>query len=376
MLVAALLAAPAAAEAGPFGGFSADGSRWLRGKDQVCEPLAAIGGELRCETAGARDVAARTFRTGRKQGAGGFRATSSGATLSVFAPGQERAVAVWSADGVISRVVAVYASDDGALVAVEYEARALSRAVTDAVAFRVREAAPAAPAPAPGAVVEPEADPGAEHRAAGDKALRKKKYAAAAAHYRTAFDANPRDAAAAYGRALALARAKQLEEALLALRAVAGVDDDRGIPHLVAARTEKAFARLRDRDEFKRIVGLVRPAGAEPWAHDRLVAGTARWERPFVACEEAGVVLRLDGKRSTFTLKIIAECKGTTDTLHLDGTWSASGTDTLGLRFPNPEVGVEAATCSLAVCGDGSGEDCLSCDVGEDLAFVLRPVRR
>jgi hypothetical protein len=71
MAAGALAWSPADARADAFGGFSADQSRYLAGRDKVCTPVPVAEGKGRgvpgCEQADAGRVAALKFRRGMVQ---------------------------------------------------------------------------------------------------------------------------------------------------------------------------------------------------------------------------------------------------------------------------------------------------------------------
>ncbi|RMH38048.1 MAG: hypothetical protein D6689_20185 [Deltaproteobacteria bacterium] len=396
-----LVVAPGGARAGTFGGFSADGARYLDGGSRVCAPIAArVGSDEapRCEQVDAAAVARRGFRRGRPQPHDGFRAAANGRTIEVYAPGSAEPIATWRAAGIVSRVVAVYAGDDGRVIAVEYETRAFGRTAREVIAFRLAPPAsprgePAGAAPAPGddrppgggraageapgsrSAAPATAGAGEAERRAGDVARAAREWARAERHYRAALAADPADVAARYGLAVALARRGRLDAALRELHTLARADRNRAGRFLALARTDPDLARLRKRRA--RAFDAALAAGDRPAsAFDRLVAAGGRWERPFVTCQEAGVTLRLNPRRLTFVLDVVDECRGVTDRLRLDGTWEARGADALVLTFPNPGADDEVTECSVRACPDGSGEDCLTCQLDRDLGFTLRPVRR
>lgn len=385
MSAVVLAASLSTAHAGRFGGFNADRTRYLNGNDQVCTPLDAspdankaakvdANAAPSCARADAGDIAAATFRKGERQsGDKAYRADSKGTKIRLFAPGAETPLVSWDAGGVVSRISGVYATDDASLVAVEFESRRFGRAETDVIAFRVGESKPA-----PKLLVAPkgDADAAGALRDRADAAAGKRKWKQAEALYRKALAADPADAAARYGLAVALARRNKHNEALRELQTLSRAKREVAIPFLVDARTNKAFKKLENKPKFRRAVGLDRGADAPLTAYERLLDGKAIWEVPHVKCESAGVELRLRRKPATFKLKIIDECEGMTDTLRLDGTWTAEGESSLTLTFPNPGADDDVTTCSVQTCEDGSGEDCLTCKIADDLAFTLRPDRR
>jgi hypothetical protein len=192
-------AAPAAA--GPFGGFSADQTRYLNGRDQVCSPLrvsvpgagagpvpgagagpvpGASQATPACEAADDRRIAAMAFRRGAvQQGTRAeYEASARGTEITVRDRRSGQALVIWSAVDPVERITGVYASESKdrtgkpaapgtaqiALVAVEYEVRFGGRTRVETVAFALAPAAatpdvPAAPGPASGPATDPAPGP-------------------------------------------------------------------------------------------------------------------------------------------------------------------------------------------------------------------------
>jgi tetratricopeptide (TPR) repeat protein len=379
LVFAAVLCAAQMTRAGTFGGFSSDRGSYLSGETQVCTPLdvaqADSAAAPTCKRGSVSDIAEAKFRKGARQsGASGYRAEGRGTRIQVFGPGGDEPIVRWDAGGVVSRVVATYAVDEGALVAVEFESRRFGRLETDSVVFRLRAAV--------ASVVDPDAPTEDAHskaeraRARADALARKRKWKKAEQAYREALDLDATDVAARYGLAVVLAKRKKLNEALRELRTLSKSSSDQAIVWLVEARTAKAFKKLRKRDEFRRAVGLERSEGQPLTAYERLLDPKSGWEQPRVACEEAGVALSLTRKGHKFRIKITTECQGYEETVRLDGTWQTQGASYLRLTFPNVDGPDETTRCEIRTCADGSGEDCVSCQVDRDLGFTLRPVRR
>jgi hypothetical protein len=109
-------------------------------------------------------------------------------------------------------------------------------------------------------------------------------------------------------------------------------------------------------------------------AYERAVDAGGQWEQSIRACDQAGVKLKLDKKKKTFTLRIETKCQGQKDTTDLDGTWRTEGDAALYLMFENENGPSESMTCQFATCSD-SNEDCLSC-TEQDVTFTLQSVRR
>jgi hypothetical protein len=109
-------------------------------------------------------------------------------------------------------------------------------------------------------------------------------------------------------------------------------------------------------------------------AYERAIDAGGQWEQSIHPCDQAGVKLKLDKKKKTFTLRIETKCQGTKDTTDLDGTWKTEGASALYLMFENEGGPSESMTCQFETCTD-SKEDCLSC-TQEDISFTLQSVRR
>jgi hypothetical protein len=399
-LVAGVLAGLGSASwAGPFGGFSSDGSRYLVGNNLICEVLAARSDATpACRRGDVKAIAAAGFRKGTRQsGAAAFRAHSTGTRIELFAPGAAAPFVRWVAGGTVSRITAVYAQADRGLVAVEFEARQLGRMTIDAVAFASAAAppgsgpVPAQPQPAaaqgpgnpppavdPGQLAQPaRPDAGAAARRRGEQALARRKWNAAERAFAEALAVDANDLPARYGLAAAQAQQNKRAEAIAALRVLAGATaSDKAAEYLVDARGDKAFRQLRKDKTFRQLVGLDPAPGRPVTAYERLIAGKGVWEQTLSACDRAGVTLDLARHPRTFTLTVVLRCDGVTDTLRLHGTWSSEGSEVLVLTFPNEEGPDETTRCELRACNDGSGEDCLTCQVDQDLGFTARPARR
>jgi hypothetical protein len=415
VVVAALaLALPAEAEADRFAGFGVDG-RYQIGSGTVCAPLlvrdGAAAGQPACAVADARAIAAGGFRTGAPEAAGGVRADASAYTITVT--GADGAALVrWRAPAPVSRVIAVYVAPSGRAIAVEYEARDLGRTSVGAVAFaldrsldpeRAGTAAPpasppatgaperqdeiggAAPAP-PGAPGEPPgggspgaAEPPGAGRAArerGDALLAERRYQAAAAAFREALRADPGDADAGYGEAIALAQLGRRDAALAALEHLAALAGPTASRRLVDARIDPAFRGLRNDPRFRAAVGVDRAREAgELTAYERLVGHGGGWEQGAIPCERARVTLSLDTRPRQFSLVVDSRCQGEREVTRLGGQWDSEGAGSLLLVFPNPGAGEERAVCRLDRC-QAPVEDCLRCRLAADLDLELRPVRR
>jgi hypothetical protein len=115
------------------------------------------------------------------------------------------------------------------------------------------------------------------------------------------------------------------------------------------------------------------PSGGKN-AYDRAMARGGIWEQRMLACDQAGVQLKLKKNRK-FGLTITTRCQGDKSTTELDGLWTTEGADGLTLSFENADAATETLPCHFAACVDAPGEDCLVCR-DEDIAFTLQVVRR
>ncbi len=112
-------------------------------------------------------------------------------------------------------------------------------------------------------------------------------------------------------------------------------------------------------------------SGKTAW--DRALGKGGVWEQRLVACDQAGVHLKLR-KTRRFDLEIATKCQGQKSTTELEGTFVTEGSDTLVLQFENDEGPLERLECRLAAC-EGGSEDCLSCG-DDEITFTMQVVRR
>ncbi len=169
VVVLASLACGSLAHAGKFGGFSADGTRWLDGKSSVCS-AAAVDGSAQvvappsCEAAAdARALAAYKFvgppriKVARSTASGAVDLSlgADGRTITVYgdAGGGKRPMAVFDAGQDVAKVSGPWLSSDGALLAVEYTLVGGAKTAVSSIVFDVR-APMASMAPRAGGVVE------------------------------------------------------------------------------------------------------------------------------------------------------------------------------------------------------------------------------
>jgi tetratricopeptide (TPR) repeat protein len=375
-----------------FGGFSADGSRYRRGADQICEPLAAGARGLAtpdCKQAAADEIARQSFdepkpEPGRK---GRYRAEARGTTLTLHRRGASEPVITWTAPGPLEAAGDVFVNRKGTVVAVEYRVRIGGRASSDVVAFTVKppddgrtEVAPPTAAKTPtGVPVAAEPTDAKAYQAAmkaGKRDAGKKRWSKAEAHFRKALKAWPGAPEARYRLAAALARKKQPAEAVAELQALGSSIHPDAIVWSVEARFDDAFAALRADPDFRKAVGLDGKAGKSPSAYERLAGFGGQWEQSSTPCDRAEVALTLERVTRTFKLRITTECRGNTDTTRLSGAWVEVDPDGMKLTFPNPGGKDEVLQCKVAACDDRPSDDCIQCSIENDLWFVLREVRR
>jgi hypothetical protein len=109
-------------------------------------------------------------------------------------------------------------------------------------------------------------------------------------------------------------------------------------------------------------------------AYDRAMKHGGVWEQRIVACDTAGVTLKLK-KDMTFDIRIETRCQGDKDVTDLDGKWVPEGDGDVVLTFANSGADDEAMACWMEGCPDAPGEECLSCKQ-EDVEFTLQVVKR
>ena len=399
LFVVAVVATPAA-WAEPFGGFSADETQYLVGRDTICSPLPMVDGTSRgipsCARAEATSVAARKFRRGTKQqgSRAKYSASSRSTSLTVRAlegTGARAGLTItWEATDPISRITAVYLSNGGELLAVEYESRFGGRARTDVVAFMIgksKDSSPEPPAP-----VQPDSRPAAKDPTTPapaaskelEKALSKARRLsrrgankALIAAFRRVLELDPDHSEGLYGLARGLARRRQVDGALAELEKLAASSREDAIVWQVEARFDKAFASLRSNSRFRKAVGLDRPPGTRPTAvYERLVGFSSTWEQPEIKCEQAQINIDFARTQRKFALRVTTRCGGYKDVTRLKGRWQVAKNGQITLILPNKSKADEIVTCALQICSDSSNEDCLICGVDSDLSFTARPVRR
>ena len=393
-LVAGLGGFPASALAGVFGGFADDGTAYLRGRDQICEPVTDGSSLPKCEQASASKVAARHFRRGAKQS--GSRAVvsakSHGSRIEVWADGDKPEL-TWSSTSAVSEIVAVYLHEKHGLVAVEYRTRLGGRTLDDVVVFRVdsvktrgkvggggtgtMSSGGKTDSPSDVAAPMPKDDAAmVKAIAAGRKLARRRKHAAAIAQYESAAAVAPDHPEPHYQMALSYAGLKDDKKAIAHLEKVRDSKHPRAAEWMIDARFAREFKKLRADNAFRRAVGLDSSVKREKSAYERVVGLGGQWEQAAIQCEDPQVNLDLDRKNRKFKLVIKSKCAGGTDVTRLGGTWNVRGKAKLLLTFPNQGSDADALTCQVELCRDSSGEDCIRCQPEPDLEFLLRVVRR
>lgn len=103
----------------------------------------------------------------------------------------------------------------------------------------------------------------------------------------------------------------------------------------------------------------------------KLIALGTVWTQPGVACETAGVTVRL-GKDLHFEVRTDVKCKGYTDRLRVAGAWKTEGDAGVVMTFPNQDGPDEVMQCVVAACSDDAATMCMTCGQG-DTAFTVRP---
>jgi hypothetical protein len=392
---AVLVAAGGAARAGVFDGFGGREDAYLVGADRVCAPLAvahgAAHGAPACHQAASDEIARLSVKAARpERGAQAkLAARAAGRTLTVTRVDGGQTLVRWDSLDPISRVVDVYASSYGNLVAVEMMVRRGGRDRAEVVGFDLRGAAPAHPAAGSeagsgagsgaGAASGSGAGSGSSAGAAAtpdSPALRKalaraRKTRGAGAQLRAwkqvlAVDADSSEAR--FGLAVAHARMRHQAEALADLAGLTRSSRADAIEYLVAARFDRAFARLRADPAFRKAVGLDRPAAT---FYERLMGMGGAWEQEGTSCDTPQVDLTLSRDR-TVAIRVKSACEGMRFDDRFHGTWAAQD-PVLVLRLPNPDGGSDEVPCKVE---RKDREAAIHCVLSGDLDFVVQPVRR
>ena len=386
---AVLVAAGGAARAGVFDGFGGREDAYLVGADRVCAPLAVAGGAAHgapaCHKAASDEIARLSVKEARpERGAQAkLAAKAAGRTLTVTRVDGGQTLVRWDSLDPISRIVDVYASSYGNLVAVEMMVRRGGRDRAEVVGFDLRGAAAAHPAAGTeagsgaGSGSGSGSASGAAATAAPDSpALRKalaraRKTRGAGAQLRAwkqvlAVDADSSEAR--FGLAVAHARTRHQAEALADLAELTRSARPDAIEYLVAARFDRAFARLRADPAFRKAVGLDRPPAT---FYERVMGMGGTWEQEGTSCDTPQVDLTLSRDR-TVAIRVKSACEGMRFDDRFHGTWAAQD-PLLVLRLPNPDGGSDEVPCKVE---RRDREAAIHCVLSGDLDFVVQPVRR
>lgn len=394
ILAATPLALAGAAAADPFGGFSSIDRSYLVNQDKVCAPLAVTAqvatGLPKCEKAAADRLAQLGFKPGTEQRGpkATFAATASARQLVVTRTAGGEVVR-WEAMDPIGKVVEVYADHEDR-VAVVYQVRRLGRDMIDVVAFELRGAQaagaatptsptgptrpdgkPADPTKSPTGSTVPTGPTAAPEDLAVTKAVaaaRKAKGKAASAAWQKVLDASPQHAEALFRRAALALAAKDKAAALAALAALASSSQPDAVEWRVAARFDAAFASLRADADFRRAVGLDRPASSP---YEKAMGTGGVWEQSGTSCDAPTVAMTFTRDRK-FRLTVKSVCEGMVSNAKFAGTWRVDGAG-LALALPNRDTADEIVSCRFEAAGD---EEALRCPLDEDLQIRVLPARR
>lgn len=385
-----LVAMPADAVAGLFGGFTSGGS-YLRGSDQVCKPVTSALELPTCETQTTTRLAKLTFqRVAKQQGAKqSVVARKSASKIKLHDAQTDSLLFTWDSGQIISNTGSVFLDPSGRWVAVEFTSRLGGREVADLVVMELgnalaasHSAAPVPSTPVPSTNIPKDAvpaDPPAFTAAMqlGDKWARRKKHSKAIAAYRDALAQLPEHPEALYRLARSHMAGKDKAEAVATLARISKSKHAKAVQWRVEARFDLIFKPMRGDADFRKAVGIDRGPDDPVTLYERLVAFGGRWEQAPIACEQPEVDLDLQrSEKRRFDLVIRSKCQGSTETTRLDGSWQESGDRRLGLTFPNTDSADEDLVCQVERCSDDSGEDCLRCQLDKDIEILLRVVRR
>ncbi len=386
ILTTCVLLLPSVANAGLFGGFTADGHYYKKSKDLCCT---AVSGSLDAPVC-TKGVGKVVFRKGQLQEGTDRKveASKKGTKIEISSTQTGESLFIWDSGDVINSIGKVYLQEKGGWVAVEYSTRMGGRSVEELIVVALKQpvatdslAPPDEVEPAKPVVTKVEEQPvnPAFQKAlkAGMKWHKRRKYSKAIASFKTALSIAKKSPEALYRLARSQFAGKDQSAALKTLALLSEDKSAKGIEWKVEARFEKEFKSLRGNPAFRKAVGIDRSPGEHATAYERLVALGGKWEQDSLPCEQPRVNLTLVRNQAhRFDLVIRSKCQGTTETTRLDGSWLASSSEDLKLRFPNMNSDDDALTCKLEVCADGSGEDCLRCRPDRDIEFLLRVVRR
>ena len=373
-----------------FDGFTKVGDYVVSGK-KVCKPVRASAGIPSCTKLTAKTLAALTVKkpSAQMRRTARFEVSARGDSLAVHIAGDSKAQLTWSSGSPIGRVLATFVSKDGTVVVAEYETRFGGRTAQMVVGFAVSPGtsrqAPTSPTTKTTTpttkTIGPKLSAADQKRfdrllVVGWKQLSKKRYKKAIGAADKALAVWDQSAEALSILAAAKARLKDSVGALTALERLATSTDSLAPEYRVDARTADAFEVLRADKRYRLAVGITRDPKRPASAYERVMGLGGRWEQRLISCEQAEVKLRLRRVRKRFTLAIKSKCGGPADVIDLSGRFATRGTDQLELIFPNHEAGDENLMCKIERCKDSPGEDCLQCNLGEDLDFLLHVTRR
>lgn len=390
LVPALLLALPAVASAGVFGGFS-KGDTYKKGADNLCTASLVKDATPTCKTSSVAELAKTTFSMGTKQRGQSSVVTveKKGTTLQVAMAESGKTLATWNAGQVIGGIGNVFLAPDNAWVAIEYQTRVAGRAVEDVVVLPLElpNSKPivtknnAIPVTAAGEAEDKKNSNPPEFRKALAKAAlyarSRRNYDRAEAALQRALTLVPGHPEALFELAVLHHKRKDVSATIAALADLAKSKHHEMVRWRVDARFDVRFKALRGNADFRNAVGITRKAGETPSLYERLVALGGRWEQEAIPCEEPQVnlTLRRDQKQR-FDLVFRSKCQGSAETTRLDGTWVHKGSVDLALTFPNMESEDDNLTCRVELCTDDSGEDCVRCQLDPETEFLLRTVRR
>ena len=384
IFVFAFAANTGVAEAELFGGF-ANGGSYRRGTDQLCQPVASKLAVTQCHKKTVAELAALDLDKGQVQAGTERLVSAKKKGTSIELHSEKGSIAVWDSGQILGDIGAVHLDKSHRWVAVEFKSRFGGRQVDDLVVMTLAKplqgAATTIPGPVlPSKVAAPSAEDPAEfskRMQQGLKWAKRRKHKKAISSFQAALTVVPEHPEALYRLARSHMASKDSRGAIAALARIVLSSHSAVARWRVEARFDIVFKSLRGDTDFRRAVGIERAAGDKATLYERLIAFGGGWEQESIACEQPMVSLNLQRNRKRrFDLIIRSKCQGSTETTRLDGSWRAKEPNRVGLTFPNTASVDEDLLCSLELCADDSGEDCLRCQLGEDLEFLLRVVRR
>jgi hypothetical protein len=382
VLAFAVLAIPRAAFGDSFGGFGGREDVYLVGSDRICAPLTVSGGAATgapsCQKGSDADVAQLDVKKVKAVSGkdAAFTAAAKGRTLTITSSDQAATVVTWDAPDPIGKVTAVYASQYGNLVAVEYTVRRGGHDATDVVGFDLRghggtttTQPDTTTTTQPTAGVEPPpVTPPMKKALKAARSAAKGSAKKAIKAWNKVLALDPDSSEGRFGLAAAQAKAKKKDDAIATLEALAQSQRTDAIEFLIQARFDKAFASVRADARYRAATGLDKPYGT---FYERLMGAGGTWEQAGTACDTPTVDLIFNRDR-TFKLKVQSKCEGERYEDTFKGDWQPAE-PVVTMVLHNRGKPDENFECSVEREGD---EDAIHCNVDEDLAFVVRPVRR